>query len=131
RPFLIASERWSQLDLPAAGRWSEVPSSPSTPGSSRRPQRTIRPPPPSQGTPFRPCSSDLAAAPPCRRGLFDGIASDASRRELGARKCDERLRGACRRASRGADERDLSRGLEALDAGCCQSAGCQLGLDAG
>src|SRR5947208_10717615 len=26
RPFLIASERWSQLDLPAAGRWSEVPS---------------------------------------------------------------------------------------------------------
>jgi maleylacetate reductase len=26
RPFLIASERWSELDLPAAGRWSEVPS---------------------------------------------------------------------------------------------------------
>ena len=26
RPFLIASERWSKLDLPAAGRWSEVPS---------------------------------------------------------------------------------------------------------
>jgi len=26
RPFLIASERWSNLDLPAAGRWSEVPS---------------------------------------------------------------------------------------------------------
>jgi len=26
RPFLIASDRWSQLDLPAAGRWSEVPS---------------------------------------------------------------------------------------------------------
>src|SRR5262249_46385675 len=26
RPFLIASERWSALDLPAAGRWSEVPS---------------------------------------------------------------------------------------------------------
>jgi maleylacetate reductase len=26
RPFLIASDRWSNLDLPAAGRWSEVPS---------------------------------------------------------------------------------------------------------
>ena len=26
RPFLIASTRWSHLDLPAAGRWSEVPS---------------------------------------------------------------------------------------------------------
>ena len=26
RPFLIASERWSGLDLPAAGRWREVPS---------------------------------------------------------------------------------------------------------
>ena len=26
RPFLIASDRWSHLDLPAAGRWSEVPS---------------------------------------------------------------------------------------------------------
>jgi maleylacetate reductase len=26
RPFLIASERWSKLDLPAVGRWSEVPS---------------------------------------------------------------------------------------------------------
>jgi maleylacetate reductase len=26
RPFLIASERWSRLDLPAFGRWSEVPS---------------------------------------------------------------------------------------------------------
>ena len=26
RPFLIASERWSGLDLPAAGRWTEVPS---------------------------------------------------------------------------------------------------------
>ncbi len=25
-PFLIASERWSALDLPAEGRWSEVPS---------------------------------------------------------------------------------------------------------
>jgi maleylacetate reductase len=25
-PFLIASERWSELDLPAVGRWSEVPS---------------------------------------------------------------------------------------------------------
>jgi maleylacetate reductase len=25
-PFLIASERWSTLDLPAAGRWSDVPS---------------------------------------------------------------------------------------------------------
>jgi maleylacetate reductase len=25
-PFLIASERWSMLDLPAAGRWSDVPS---------------------------------------------------------------------------------------------------------
>ena len=25
-PFLIASERWSKLDLPASGRWSEVPS---------------------------------------------------------------------------------------------------------
>lgn len=24
-PFLIASDRWSQLDLPANGRWSEVP----------------------------------------------------------------------------------------------------------
>ena len=26
RPFLVASERWSALELPAAGRWSEVPS---------------------------------------------------------------------------------------------------------
>ena len=26
RPFLIASERWSKLDLPASGPWSEVPS---------------------------------------------------------------------------------------------------------
>jgi maleylacetate reductase len=26
RPFLIASERWSELDFPAAGSWSEVPS---------------------------------------------------------------------------------------------------------
>jgi maleylacetate reductase len=26
RPFLIASERWSELNLPAVGRWSEVPS---------------------------------------------------------------------------------------------------------
>jgi maleylacetate reductase len=26
RPFLIASDRWSELDLPAAGRWNEVPS---------------------------------------------------------------------------------------------------------
>ena len=26
RPFLIASERWSNLDLPADGSWSEVPS---------------------------------------------------------------------------------------------------------
>ncbi|HEY6836253.1 MAG TPA: iron-containing alcohol dehydrogenase [Gaiellaceae bacterium] len=25
RPFLIASDRWSSLDLPAAGRWNEVP----------------------------------------------------------------------------------------------------------
>ena len=25
-PFLIASERWSKLDLPAAGRWRDVPS---------------------------------------------------------------------------------------------------------
>jgi maleylacetate reductase len=26
RPFLVASERWSRLDLPAVGHWSEVPS---------------------------------------------------------------------------------------------------------
>jgi maleylacetate reductase len=26
RPFTIASERWSDLDLPAGGRWSDVPS---------------------------------------------------------------------------------------------------------
>ncbi len=26
RPFLIASDRWARLDLPAAGRWNEVPS---------------------------------------------------------------------------------------------------------
>ena len=26
RPFLIASDRWSWLDLPASDRWSEVPS---------------------------------------------------------------------------------------------------------
>jgi maleylacetate reductase len=26
RPLLIASERWSKLDLPAAGRWDQVPS---------------------------------------------------------------------------------------------------------
>jgi maleylacetate reductase len=25
RPFLVASDRWSHLDLPASGRWSEVP----------------------------------------------------------------------------------------------------------
>src|SRR5262249_62062230 len=25
RAFLIASERWSQLGLPASGRWAEVP----------------------------------------------------------------------------------------------------------
>ena len=25
RPFLIASDRWSHIDLPANGRWSEVP----------------------------------------------------------------------------------------------------------
>jgi maleylacetate reductase len=25
RPFLVASERWSHLDLPAHGRWSDVP----------------------------------------------------------------------------------------------------------
>jgi maleylacetate reductase len=25
RPFLIASDRWSHLDLPASGRWNEVP----------------------------------------------------------------------------------------------------------
>jgi maleylacetate reductase len=25
RPFLIASDRWSHLDLPASGRWTEVP----------------------------------------------------------------------------------------------------------
>jgi maleylacetate reductase len=25
RPFLVATERWSHLDLPATGRWSEVP----------------------------------------------------------------------------------------------------------
>jgi maleylacetate reductase len=26
RPFLIASDRWTELDLPSSGRWSEVPS---------------------------------------------------------------------------------------------------------
>ncbi len=26
RPYLIASDRWSRLDVPAAGRWREVPS---------------------------------------------------------------------------------------------------------
>jgi maleylacetate reductase len=26
RPFLVASERWNDLDLPAAARWSEIPS---------------------------------------------------------------------------------------------------------
>jgi maleylacetate reductase len=26
QPYLIASDRWSHLDLPAAGRWAEVPS---------------------------------------------------------------------------------------------------------
>ena len=26
RPFLIASDRWSELELPAGGRWTEVPS---------------------------------------------------------------------------------------------------------
>jgi maleylacetate reductase len=25
RPFLVASDRWSHLDLPASGRWSEIP----------------------------------------------------------------------------------------------------------
>jgi maleylacetate reductase len=26
RPFLVASQRWDSLDLPAAGRWTEIPS---------------------------------------------------------------------------------------------------------
>jgi Iron-containing alcohol dehydrogenase len=26
RPFLVAGERWSRLELPAAARWSEIPS---------------------------------------------------------------------------------------------------------
>ena len=26
RPYVTASDRWSRLDVPAAGRWSEVPS---------------------------------------------------------------------------------------------------------
>jgi maleylacetate reductase len=26
RPFLVASERWNELELPAAARWSEIPS---------------------------------------------------------------------------------------------------------
>src|SRR5437588_722968 len=133
----------TSLQRPAAGRSSSdqrslaissgrsIPSSPRRLGSSRRPQRTITPPPPPQPTPLRPCSRGLAAAPrsrrphrqsrhglqaasqamPWRRGLFDGIASDASRRELGPREVDERLCGARRRPSCRTDERDPSHGL--------------------
>src|SRR5438876_1693925 len=112
-----------------------IPNSVRRPGSSRSPQRTITAAPP-HPTPLRPCSWGLAAAPrsrrphrqsrhglqaasqamPWRRGLFDGIASDASRRELGPGEVDERLGGAGQRPSRRADERDLSRRLVPLDA---------------
>src|SRR5438477_3707904 len=159
----ISSIRWlgTSLQRPAAGTSSSdqrslaissgrsIPSSPRRLGSSRRPQRTITPPPPPQPTLLRPCSRGLAAAPrstrphrqsrhglqaasqamPWRRGLFDGIASDASR-ELGPREVDERLGGAGQRPSRRADERDLSRRLVPLDAGGSQRSGSQLGLDA-
>src|SRR6266566_2999955 len=146
----ISSIRWlgTSLHRPTAGSSSSdqrslairnglsIPSSPRRPGSSRRPQRMITPPPPPP-TPLRPCSWGLAAAPrsrrphrQSRRGLFDGIASDASRRELGSRKVDERLGGARRRPSGRADERDLTDGLMALDPGRAQRARRELGLDA-
>src|SRR5438270_12844483 len=125
----ISSIRWlgTSLQRPAAGRSSSdqrslaissgrsIPSSPRRLGSSRRPQRTITPPPPPQPTPLRPCSRGLAAAPPCRRGLLDGIASDASRRELGPREVDERLCGARRRPPGRTDERGLAHRLVPLD----------------
>src|SRR5947208_2398481 len=133
---------------PAAGRSSpdqrslairngrSIPSSPRRPGSSRRPQRTITPPPP-QPTPLRPCSWGLAAAPrsrrprrQSRRGLFDGIASDASRREFGPREVDERFGDARRRSPGRSDEGDLTNRFMALDAGRGQRARRELGLDA-
>src|SRR4051794_22697229 len=140
----ISSIRWlgTSLQRPAAGRSSSdqrslaissgrsIPSSPRRLGSSRRPQRTITPPPAPQPTPLQPCSRGLAAAPPCRRGLFDGIASDASRDELGPREVDERLCSARGRPSGGADKRDLSHRLVPLDAGRRQRARLELGLDA-
>src|SRR5205814_5540284 len=38
--------------------------------------------PPLASRPYRPCMSDSAVAPPCRRDLLVGIASDASCRQL-------------------------------------------------
>src|SRR5438034_2629361 len=159
----ISSIRWlgTSFQRPTAGRSSSdqrslairngrsIPSSPRSPGSSRRPHRTITPAPP-YPTSLRPCSWGLAAAPrsgrpyrqsrhglqaasqamPWRRGLFDGIASDASRRELGPGEVDERLGCACRRASGRSHERDLTDGLMALDPGRGQRARRELGLDA-
>src|SRR5438874_1067893 len=160
----ISSIRWlgTSLQRPAAGRSSSdqrslaissgrsIPSSPRSLGSSRRPQRTITPPPAPQPTPLRPCSRGLAAAPrsrrphrqsrhrlqaasqamPWRRSLFDGIASDASRDELRPREVDERLCGASRRPPGRTDKRDLSHRLVPLDAGRRQRARLELGLDA-
>src|SRR5215212_3744930 len=152
----------TSLQRPTAGRSSSdqrslairngrsISTSRSTPGSSRRPQRTITPPPLPQPAPLRPCSWGLAAAPrnrrprrqnryglqaasqamPWRRGLFHGIASDASRSELRAGEGNERFCDTGRRASGGADERDLTRGVEALYASRRERAGRELGVDA-
>src|SRR2546423_994744 len=145
----ISSIRWlgTSFQRPTPGRSSSdqrslairngrsIPSSPRSPGSSRRPHRTITPAPP-YPTSLRPCSWGLAAAPrsrrphrQSRRGLFDGIAGDASR-ELRPREVDERLGCSCRRASGRSHERDLTDGLMALDPGRGQRARRELGLDA-
>src|SRR5947208_5976530 len=152
----------TSLQRPTAGRSSShqrllairngrsIPSSRRTLASSRRPQRTITPPPSPQPPPLRPCGWGLAAAPrsrpphrqsrhglqaasqamPWRRGLFDGIASDASRRELGPREVDERFGDARRRSPGRSDEGDLTDRFMALDAGRGQRARRELGLDA-
>src|SRR5262249_30028444 len=85
---------------------------------------------PPRPEPLRHCNRRLAAAPPCRHGLLNGIASDASR-ELRAAELDERLGSPRRRATGRAHERDLASGLEPLYAGGGEGARGQLGLDAG
>src|SRR5262249_51105982 len=139
------SSIWSlgtSLQRPAAGRSSadqrslairkgrSIPASPRSCGSSRRPQRTITPASPPPPEPLLHCNRRLAAAPPCRHGLLNGIASDASR-ELRAADLDDRLGSPRRRATGRAHERDLASRLEPLYAGGGEGARGQLGLDAG